>query len=97
MTLIFEPSSDVEFSFGALLESSLELVISQGRTHPFLDELVDLLRCPSIECIGIQERVKLILDGIEIGVFSHTIDEIVVQSELLDLVCSLMGQNLHHL
>lgn len=84
----------MKFGLVAFLKRSLEFFVCQGRTHPFLEEFVDLLRCTSVERVGIQERVKLVLDRIEIGVISHPLDEIVIQSEMLHLVCSFMGKNL---
>ena len=72
----------------------MEFLIRQGRTNPVFKELVNLLGSTSVEGVGIQKSLKLILDRVEVRVLSDSLNEVVVQSKLLDLVSSLMGENL---
>ena len=86
---------DVKFRLVGLLETSLEFLVRQNRTNPVLKELVNLLRSTSVEGVGVQERLELVLDRVEVGVLSDSVNKVVVQAKLLDLVSSLMGENLN--
>jgi len=70
------------------------LVIIQSRLNPLLNELIHLLRCPSDEALRVKERDKVIFDRVEVRISLDPLDEIVFETKLLDLVGSLVRQDL---
>lgn len=84
----------IQLRFSSLRQPSLELVVRECRTDPFRKELVYLLRSTPYETLRLQQIVKMILDGVEVRVRLDTINQVVLQPELLDLVGCFVRQHL---
>lgn len=74
--------------------SFLNLSIRQRRLNPLLQERIHLFRCPTDEALRVQEFIKMIFDRVEVSVFLDPIDEIVLKTEVLDLMTSFMREDL---
>ena len=74
----------------------LQLRIVQGRSHPLLDELVHLLRCTTNEATRLKKHLQLVLDRIEVRILLNTLDQVVLQSKLFNLVRSFVRKDLHN-
>ena len=70
------------------------LFIIQSRLDPLLNKLIHLLWCPSDKALWVEERVKVPFDRVEVRISLDPLDEIVFETELLDLVGSLVRQDL---
>ena len=69
-------------------------VIIQSRLNPLLNKPVHLLRGPPDEALWVKERDKVIFDWVEVWVSLDSLDKIVFETKLLDLVGSLVRQDL---
>ena len=75
----------------------LQFIIRQGRLHPLLQKRIYLLRRATNKACWIEKTFKLALDWIEVTVLTNAVDEVVLQAELLYLMCSFMGENLSNM
>lgn len=79
-----------QFNFLALMDRLLQLLGSQGRYNPVLQERVYLFGSASDEARRVQERVEMAFDGVKVRVATNAIDQIIVEPEVLHLVCCLV-------
>ena len=89
----------ITFSNGQLrlrpaLNPAPTLLVVQGRFHPLFDKFLHLLRCPTHEALRVKEGREILLNRVEVRVSLDALDEIVLETELLDLVGGFMRQDL---
>jgi hypothetical protein len=72
----------------------LQLLVRQSWLHPLLDEFVHLFRCPPDERSWIQQYIQFPFDRIKVSIPSDTFNEIVLESQVFDLVRGLVGEDL---
>ena len=86
--------SNSQLSLHTAFNPITTLVVIQSRLDPLLDELVHLFRCPPDEALRVKERVEVSLDRVEVRISLDSLDKIVFETKLLDLVGSLVRQDL---
>ena len=94
LILIFTAVSDSQLSLHTAFDSTATLIVIQSRLDPLFDKLLHLLWCPPNETLRVKEGVKAFFDRVEVRIGLDALDEVVLQAELLDLVGSLMRQDL---
>lgn len=72
------PTSYIQLCLARLAERSLELVVGKRRAYPLRKELVDLLRRAPYEALGLEQRVQLALDRVEVRVRANTFNKVVL-------------------
>lgn len=70
------------------------LFVIQSWLNPLLQKRLHLLRSPPNKGLGVQQRLQLILDRIEVRVCLYPRYQVVRQPELLDLEGGFVGENL---
>jgi len=88
------PALDAEFNLGAFGNRLLQILLLQSRTNPVSQECRYLLGCASDEGSRVKKRVKFALDWFEVRIGTNAVDEVILQSQLLDLVAGLMREDL---
>lgn len=87
-------SSNIQFHALAALERLLQFLSVQRGLHPLGEEAVDLLRRATNEARGVEQRIKVALDWVEVRVRADALDQVVLEPELLHLMRRLVRQNL---
>lgn len=68
----------VQLCLARLAKCSLKLVVGKRGAHPLREKLVDLLRRTPYEALGLEQRVELALDRIEVRVCANTLYQVVL-------------------
>jgi len=77
---LIPPLLDAQFHLGAFGNRLLQLLLFQSRTNPVSQECRYLLGCTSNEGGWVEKRVKFALDRLKVGVGTHAVDEVILQS-----------------
>jgi hypothetical protein len=86
--------SNSQLCLPTAFDSSPTFIVIQGRLHPLLNKLFHLLRRSAHETLRVEEGGEVLLYWVEVRISLDSLDEIVLQTELLDLMSRLVRQDL---
>lgn len=86
----FHYSSNVQLGLDTSFDPFPTLIVIQSRFHPLLDKFFNLLRCPTHKTLRVQEGGKVPFYRVEVRISLDPFDEIVLETELFDLMSGFM-------